>query len=327
MALHSYRLASVLVVFVLVFMCCIDGESVLSSWRSSPQAPLLPLAPPPSSASSSPHLHRQAHQGRLRRSYESRHKGRESMPTNGVKSSSAGKSSVFATENCTIVVAQIGGTATLPCVVRKFNTGVVSWIRKLDYQLLTVGLTTYKADDRFIVEHVRHLQNWGLLIKHVQPSDAGLYECQVSTHPPTSIFVELKVTEASAEILGAPDLHLRAGSSLRLVCTLRQSTEPPSYVFWYHEKRMINYDPGVQVIADRSSSVLLLQDADKSHNGNYTCSPSNAIPASINVHVLNATAEEKPAAMQHANSSSSSSNIFTSCSVLIFLLMNLLKST
>lgn len=93
--------------------------------------------------------------------------------------------------------------------------------------------------------------------------------------------------------MGAPDLHLRAGSSLRLVCTLRQSTEPPSYVFWYHEKRMINYDQGVQVIADRSSSVLLLQEADKSHNGNYTCSPSNAIPASINVHVLNATAGKK----------------------------------
>lgn len=57
-----------------------------------------------------------------------------------------------------------------------------------------MGVTTYNTDDRFMVEHVRHLQNWGLMIKHVQPSDAGLYECQVSTHPPTSIIVELKVT-------------------------------------------------------------------------------------------------------------------------------------
>lgn len=60
--------------------------------------------------------------------------------------------------------------------------------------LLTVGLTTYSADDRFFVEHARHVQNWGLFIKHVLPSDAGLYECQVSTHPPTSIFIELRVT-------------------------------------------------------------------------------------------------------------------------------------
>lgn len=97
-------------------------------------------------------------------------------------------------------------------------------------------------------------------------------------------------SEAVAEIQGAPDLFLRAGSSLRLVCTLRHSTEPPAFVFWYHEQRMINYDQGVTVKEGHSSSILHLQDADKSHNGNYTCGPSNAVPASINVHVLNATA-------------------------------------
>lgn len=75
-----------------------------------------------------------------------------------------------------------------------FFLSQVSWIRKQDYHLLTVGPTTYNTDDRFLVEHVRHLQNWGLLIKHVQLSDAGLYECQMSTHPPTSILIELKVT-------------------------------------------------------------------------------------------------------------------------------------
>lgn len=99
----------------------------------------------------------------------------------------------------------------------------------------------------------------------------------------------LFVAEASAEIMGSPDLHVRAGSLLRLVCTLRHSTEPPEYVFWYHEQRMINHDPGVSVTADRASSVLQLEEADTSHNGNYTCYPSNAIPAYINVHVLNAT--------------------------------------
>lgn len=77
----------------------------------------------------------------------------------------------------------------------------VSWIRKQDSPaLLTVGLTTYSADERFFVEHVRHLQNWGLLIKHVQTSDAGQYECQISTHPPTSIFIELKVTGNSLNL-------------------------------------------------------------------------------------------------------------------------------
>ncbi|XP_030760128.1 lachesin-like [Sitophilus oryzae] len=264
---------------------------------------------------------------RHRRSYSEQHKkSKEALLGigNAVKSAAhAGKPTVFITENCTVVLAQIGGTATLPCVVRKFSNGVVSWIRKHDYHLLTVGVATYNADDRFMVEHVRHLQNWGLMIKHVQPSDAGLYECQVSTHPPTSIVVELKVTKAQAEIQGAPDLYIRSGSTLRLVCTLKHSTEPPEFVFWFHEQRMINYDPGVTVKEGRSSSVLHLQDAEKIHDGNYTCGPSNAVPASINVHVLNATAEEKPAAMQHANSTKSSSSTFLlNCGLLAAILVS-----
>ncbi|CAG9813478.1 unnamed protein product [Phaedon cochleariae] len=263
---------------------------------------------------------------RHRRSYE-RHKNKSTLSNSARANSDGSKPGVFATENCTVVVAQIGGTATLPCVVRKFNNGVVSWVRKHDYHLLTVGLATYNTDDRFMVEHVRHLQNWGLLIKKVQPSDAGLYECQMSTHPPSSIVVELKVTKALAEIQGSPDLHVHAGSQLRLVCALRDSTEPPEYVFWYHDRRMINYDPGVAVTEGRSSSVLQVREADKGHNGNYTCSPSNAVPASINVHVLNATAEEKPAAMQHANSSCSPTKIHIVSGVLLSGLLPLLPWT
>ncbi|CAH1116989.1 unnamed protein product [Phaedon cochleariae] len=257
---------------------------------------------------------------RERRSYETR-RNKNHSAGNLLKTLPAGHGAIFLTENSTTIVAQIGGTAKLPCVVRKFNNGVVSWIRKKDSPptILTVGVGTYIADERFLVEHARHLQNWGLVIKHVKPEDAGLYECQVSSHPTTSIFLQLTVTEAVAEIIGAPDIHIRAGSFLRLVCTLRHSTEPPSYVFWYHEERMINHDPGISVAADRSSSVLQLDEADTSHNGNYTCYPSNAIPAYVNVHVLNATEEENPAAMLHANSSDISTALFISILLALFL--------
>lgn len=69
----------------------------------------------------------------------------------------------------------------------------VSWIRKSDYQLLTVGLSTYSSDDRFLVEHTRHMGHWALRIKNVREDDRGWYECQLSVHPTISVFVELRV--------------------------------------------------------------------------------------------------------------------------------------
>lgn len=69
----------------------------------------------------------------------------------------------------------------------------VSWFRRKDYLLLTVGLSTYSSDDRFLVEHTRHLGNWALRIKNARKDDEGIYECQLSTHPPESIFIELRI--------------------------------------------------------------------------------------------------------------------------------------
>lgn len=80
------------------------------------------------------------------------------------------------------------------------QTRQVSWIRRRDFQLLTVGLSTYSSDDRFLVEHARHMGHWSLRIKSVRDDDRGLYECQLSIHPTQSIFIELKVVGESFSI-------------------------------------------------------------------------------------------------------------------------------
>ncbi|XP_035719927.1 acetylcholinesterase-like isoform X3 [Vespa mandarinia] len=100
----------------------------------------------------------------------------------------------FGTENSTTISAQSGSMALLPCVVHNLGDGVVSWIkRKTVQELLTVGLITYANDERFQAIHFHHSEDWTLQIKYVQGRDAGLYQCQVSTHPPTSIFLFLEV--------------------------------------------------------------------------------------------------------------------------------------
>ena len=71
-------------------------------------------------------------------------------------------------------------------------------------------------------------------------------------------------------------------------------TFPYRYVFWYHEERMVNYglpkDTSVSVKTTQDSgntrSVLTITNAQPEDNaGNYTCKPSNAIAASIQVFV------------------------------------------
>ncbi|XP_037941092.1 uncharacterized protein LOC119674041 [Teleopsis dalmanni] len=190
--------------------------------------------------------------------------------------------------------------------------GIVSWIRKKDYHLLTVGLTTYSSDERFSATHLKHSEDWTLQIKFVQLRDAGVYECQVSTHPPTSIFLHLNVVEARAEISGPPIRYLTPGSTLRLQCRVVQNTEASEFIFWYHDNRMINYDidRGINVSTDPDfqSSELTILRTRREHSGNFTCVASNTQPASILVHIFKG---DNPAAMYHGHVGSSTKSYQT----------------
>ncbi|CAB3237966.1 unnamed protein product [Arctia plantaginis] len=225
---------------------------------------------------------------------------RDSATSNVNKLSGKGtKAGIFLTENCTTVIAQIGTTAILHCEVSDITENTVTWIRRKDYSLLSVGLVTYSADSRFFSAHGRHVKDWALHIRFATSADAGYYECQVPTHPPTSIFFKLVLVAAYAEIVGESEKIIHEGSMLRLVCVVKRSTEPPSYVFWYFENRMINYDlNGVSVHNGRQTSELVIGKAEPRHAGNYTCVPANAKAASVTVHVVQS---ETPAAMQHGN--------------------------
>ena len=69
----------------------------------------------------------------------------------------------------------------------------VSWIRRKDLHVLTVGSYTYTSDQRFTTIHLKNSDDWTLQVKYPQSKDGGVYECQVSTVPKMSHFVTLNV--------------------------------------------------------------------------------------------------------------------------------------
>ncbi|XP_012278572.2 neurotrimin-like [Orussus abietinus] len=214
------------------------------------------------------------------------------------------------------VLAQKGRNAMLPCKPDNLNAGIVTWVKRRGRQLLTVGTDTHSVNKRFRIEP--STSNWALVILGVKQEDAGLYECQVATHPVQQIFVRLRVIKAYSLIPGAPDLHVKQGSSLRLECHLMSATESPIYVFWYHEERMINYEePGVKVELTTNGSILIVENTKPNHEGKYTCNPDNATPASIMVHVIEE--EEKPAAMHGGDRRNLSPAILASNFLVSFL--------
>ncbi|XP_023218798.1 neurotrimin-like [Centruroides sculpturatus] len=209
------------------------------------------------------------------------------------------------------VTTQLGQTAYLHCIVNNLGDKTVTWIRRKDFNLLTVGTEIYTSDDRFQTIHMEHTNDWALRIKYPQTKDEGTYECQVSSDPKISHFVNLTVLVAKASIDGSPDLYVKTGSSINLTCIIIQSSQPPAFVFWYHNSKVINYDSSRGEITvhkaggDTAVSTLYIKHAQPADSGNYTCSPSNAEATSITVHVLNG---EKSAAMQHDGNPSHSSS-------------------
>ncbi|KAG8200996.1 hypothetical protein JTE90_021459 [Oedothorax gibbosus] len=213
------------------------------------------------------------------------------------------------------VTTQVGQTTYLHCIVDKLEDKTVSWIRLRDFHLLTVGLYTYTSDTRFQTIYNEYSTDWTLQIKYPQLSDEGLYECQVSSDPPASHYVYLKVIVPKTEILGSSNFYVSVGSEINLTCIITDCPEPPAYVFWYHDARMINFSPQRVSIAlqkagnNTAISRLKIKKAEPSDTGNYSCSPSNANVASIFVHVLQG---EKHAAVQNDAASTSKSSHFAS---------------
>ncbi|KAI8033743.1 hypothetical protein M5D96_013500 [Drosophila gunungcola] len=174
------------------------------------------------------------------------------------------------------------------------SIGKVSWVRHRDIHLLTVGRYTYTSDQRFEAMHSPHAEDWTLRIRYAQRKDSGIYECQISTTPPIGHSVYLNIVEPVTDIIGGPDLHINRGSTINLTCIVKFAPEPPPTVVWSHNREIINFDSprgGISLVTEKgvlTTSRLLVQKAITQDSGLYTCTPSNANPSSVRVHIVDA---------------------------------------
>ncbi|KAL1513630.1 hypothetical protein ABEB36_003019 [Hypothenemus hampei] len=200
-------------------------------------------------------------------------------------------------ENNTVVVGLIGTSITLHCNVG-LNNGTVLWVKHNTVEnntfttVLTANNDTLVNDKRFLASNYNDSRLWKLHIRYTRPSDVGLYECQRCTPPTSSIYVRLDLFEQRAQILGPKLREVDKGFPIRLSCILNSTGQyrinrKPTYIFWYHDNRMINYDlkDGAVVREGRLGTELIFQRALPEHAGNYSCVPSNARQASVRVKV------------------------------------------
>ncbi|XP_049536952.1 uncharacterized protein LOC125951877 [Anopheles darlingi] len=114
--------------------------------------------------------------------------------------------------------------AILNCRVGMLKDKTVMWIRRTTdkVSLLTVGNNTYSGDPRIKVKF-QYPNNWRLHIKPIKSDDAGLYMCQVSTHPPRVFATNLTVLEPAVRIVDEMgyefyDRYYKLGSTIDISC-------------------------------------------------------------------------------------------------------------
>ncbi|XP_023340766.1 adhesion G protein-coupled receptor A2 [Eurytemora carolleeae] len=241
---------------------------------------------------------------------------------------------IFLSRNNTLVETHLGAEVRLNCrITRDSEYGTISWFKNDTglLRLLTVGDDTYIADSRLSITRPVLSMNWSLQIVSVVLSDGGLYICQSTTYPPSSIYVTLAVYEAYAEITGGKEKVFKSGSRMQLTCTIRDITRPPSYIFWYHNSRMINYDEergisvGVSQLHSRTLiSQLTLHNLQVEQSGNYTCSPSSVRPDTVSVRV-EARGEGQPEPVLNSGGYSEQGQKPSVVSLFIFILQKIFK--
>ncbi|XP_059621512.1 uncharacterized protein LOC132265067 isoform X2 [Phlebotomus argentipes] len=182
--------------------------------------------------------------------------------------------------NATSGVLQVGihvaTEAVLNCRVGMLRDKTVMWVRKTTEKvsLLTVGNVTYSGDPRIAVKF-QYPNNWRLHINPIQREDAGLYMCQVSTHPPRVFATNVTVLAPAIRVVDehgheVHDRYYKMGSAIDLTCqvavsflsvlpTVMPVPSPPHYS---HQRQF----PFIPKLANFNVTPLIMPKTSHTHH-------------------------------------------------------------
>ncbi|XP_048734611.1 zwei Ig domain protein zig-8-like [Ostrea edulis] len=210
-----------------------------------------------------------------------------------------------------------GQNAELACKVENIGPKQVAWVKKPNPFPISIDTELFVQDMKNIrIKHEKHsksAQSWNLVIEHVQPSDSGIYECQVTSVVPLTFDVHLHVLdsplvlEPSIEIIDVKDNKIvNLFDPLTLTCNSTGSRGTPDAIDWFFEGNLVtNRDShwqGRVVITKRINedhpfsllSDLVIRRTTMEDQGRYICrsttytDPKTAMPTiSVEVMILN----------------------------------------
>ncbi|XP_068159139.1 uncharacterized protein dpr18 [Drosophila tropicalis] len=151
-----------------------------------------------------------------------------SSSSSSLSSSSSASSALSGGENL-VAAVHLFTEAVLNCRVGMLKDKTVMWVRRTTEKvsLLTVGNVTYSGDPRIRVKF-QYPNNWRLLINPTHREDAGIYMCQVSTHPPRVFTTNLTILEPPLRIIDeherdVGDRYYKSGSTVDLQCQISRN--------------------------------------------------------------------------------------------------------
>ncbi|KAK6188503.1 hypothetical protein SNE40_004666 [Patella caerulea] len=206
----------------------------------------------------------------------------------------------------TNITVREGGTAVLPCSVQYLGTKQVVWRRVEEDEYLTVGKTTWKADEALRINHEykdNEVTSWDLRIVKVRPDHAGVYECQITSTTEYLRHVVLNVVgppiqeadvifSAAVKVTGKDYVEL--GHRIHLRCNATGGPHMPEDIDWFKDGDKIDSDKYQHIIMTKYHSIkhraliseLYIDRSSMSDTGTYICRSSDDVISSKSVTVL-----------------------------------------